>query len=125
MDSAVVFSTFFVVVSMGTVVSEYETAGVVESSCFFLPQEQRHASISNIHNEILKCFITNPYKKSSGVTEITPLVDWLDYLPPMMPPMRPIIASMIGLRVGSTLASKKPLIVSKIELKSMDYLSFF
>ena len=92
---------------------------------FFLPQEQRHASISNIHNEILKCFITNPYKKSSGVTEITPLVDWLDYLPPMMPPMRPIIASMIGLRVGSTLASKKPLIVSKIELKSMDYLSFF
>lgn len=29
MDSAVVFSTFFVVVSMGTVVSEYETAGVV------------------------------------------------------------------------------------------------
>lgn len=39
--------------------------------------------------------------------------------------MRPIIASMIGLRVGSTLASKKPLIVSKIELKSMDYLSFF
>jgi len=78
-----------------------------------LPQEQRHASISNIHNEILKCFITNPYKKSSGVTEITPLVDWLDYLPPMMPPMRPIIASMVGL------------IVSKIVLNSMDYLSFF